>query len=378
MKKIMRYVGMDVHADSIAIAVVEDNGTERDVGTIANRPEAIRKCLKKLGRADELHCCYEAGPTGYVLYWQLVRMGIECTVVAPTLIPTKAGDRVKTDRRDARKLARYLRSGDLTAVWVPDEAHEALRDLVRARQAAKIDEKRARHRLQKFLLRHGQRPAPGVKAWSVAYRAWLQALKFDQPTLGVVCSEYLQELLHHEQRVERLDTAIDQAIDAAPETIRAVIAALQALRGVRRVTAAGVVAEIGQFSRFAHPRQLMGYSGAVPREFSTGGPGNHRRGAITKAGNAHLRRLLGEAAWCYRFRPAVRYPLKKRQQGLPAAVTDISWKAQVRLCNRYRRMVTRGKTKQKVVIAVARELLAFMWAIGVEVETHQAPARTAA
>jgi len=378
MTKIMRYVGMDVHADSIAIAVVEGNGVERDLGTIPNRPEAIRRCLKKLGRADELHCCYEAGPTGYVLYWQLVRMGIDCTVVAPTLIPTKAGDRVKTDRRDARKLARYLRSGDLTAVWVPDEAHEALRDLVRARQAAKIDEKRARHRLQKFLLRHGQRPAPGVKAWSSAHRAWLHALKLEHATLAVVLSEYLHELLHSEQRVERLDTAIDRAIDEAPETIRAVVAALQGLRGVRRVTAAGVVAEIGQFSRFAHPRQLMGYSGAVPSEFSTGGPGNHRRGAITKAGNAHLRRLLGEAAWCYRFRPAVRYPLKQRQQGLPAAVTAISWKAQLRLCNRYRRMVARGKTKQKVVIAVARELLAFMWAIGVEVETHQAPARTAA
>jgi len=378
MKDILRYVGMDVHADSIAIAVVEHNGAEREVGTIPNRPEAIRKCLKKLGTADELHCCYEAGPTGYVLYWQLVRMGIECTVVAPTLIPTKAGDRVKTDRRDARKLARYLRSGDLTAVWVPDEAHEALRDLVRARQAAKIDEKRARHRLQKFLLRHGQRPPQGVKAWSAAHRAWLHALTLEHATLSIVLSEYLHELLHSEQRVERLDAAIEQAVEEAPETLRAVVAALQGLRGVGRVTAAGVIAEIGQFSRFAHPRQLMGYSGAVPSECSTGGPGNHRRGAITKAGNAHLRRLLGEAAWCYRFRPAVRYPLKKRQQGLPAAVTDISWKAQVRLCNRYRRLVARGKTKQKVVIAVARELLAFMWNIGVQVETQQAQARTAA
>ncbi len=378
MKKIMRYVGMDVHAETIAMAVVESNGAERDLGTIPNRPEAIRKCLRKLGPVSELHCCYEAGPTGYVLYWQLVRMGIECSVVAPTLIPTKAGDRVKTDRRDARKLARYLRSGDLTAVWVPDEAHEALRDLIRARQAAKIDEKRARHRLQKFLLRHGQRPAAGIKAWSAAHRAWLHALKLEHATLGIVLSEYLHELIHSEQRVERLDMAIDQAIEEAPETIRAVVSALQALRGVRRVTAAGVVAEIGKFSRFAHPRQLMGYSGAVPSEFSTGGPGNHRRGAITKTGNAHLRRLLGEAAWCYRFRPAVRYPLKKRQQGLPAAVTDISWKAQVRLCNRYRRMVSRGKTKQKVVIAVARELLAFMWAIGVEVEAQQVQSRTAA
>jgi transposase len=369
---------MDVHAETIAVAVVDEDGTERDVGVIPNRPEAIRKCLKKLGQAEELRCCYEAGPTGYVLYWQLVRMAIQCTVVAPTLIPTKAGDRVKTDRRDARKLARYLRSGDLTAVWVPDEAHEALRDLVRARQAAKIDEKRARHRLQKFLLRHGQRPAEGVKAWSALHRAWLQKLQLEQATLQVVLGEYFHEVGHHEQRVARLDTAIEQAVEEAPEQIRAVVAALQGLRGVRKVTATAVVAEIGQFSRFAHPRQLMGYSGAVPSEFSTGGPGKHHRGAITKAGNAHLRRLLGEAAWCYRFRPAVGYPLKKRQQGLPAAVTEISWKAQVRLCNRYRRMVGRGKIKQKVVIAIARELLAFMWAIGVEVEKQQEQTRAAA
>jgi transposase len=378
MKKIMRYVGMDVHAETIAIAVVEEDGTERVVGPIANRPEAIRTCLRKLGRAEELHCCYEAGPTGYVLYWQLRRMGIACTVVAPTLIPTKAGDRVKTDRRDARKLARYLRSGDLTAVWVPDEAHEALRDLVRARQAAKIDEKRARHRLQKFLLRHGQRPPEGVKAWRAPHRAWLHKLQLDDATLQVVLGEYFHEVVHSEQRVARLDTAIEQAVEEAPEQLRAVVAALQGLRGVRKVTATAVVAEIGQFSRFAHPRQLMGYSGAVPSECSTGGPGKHQRGAITKAGNAHLRRLLGEAAWCYRFRPAVRYPLKKRQQGLPAEVSDISWKAQVRLCNRYRRMVARGKSKQKVVVAIARELLAFMWAIGIEVEKPQTQTRAAA
>jgi transposase len=378
MKRIMRYVGMDVHAETIAIAVVEAEGSERGLGVIANRPEAIRKCLKRLGPAEELHCCYEAGPTGYVLYWQLTQMGIECTVAAPTLIPTKAGDRVKTDRRDARKLARYLRSGDLTAVWVPDEAHEALRDLVRARQAAKIDEKRARHRLQKFLLRHGQRPPQGVKAWTARHRAWLAALQLELPALQVVLTEYLHELLHGEQRVQRLDTAIEQAVEEAPETIRAVVEALQGLRGVRRVTAVGVVAEIGRFSRFAHPRQLMGYSGAVPSEFSTGGPGKHRRGAITKAGNAHLRRLLGEAAWCYRYRPAVRYPLKKRQEPLSPKVIEIAWKAQLRLCHRYRRMVARGKLKQKVVIAVARELLAFMWAIGVEVETHHAAPRAAA
>lgn len=378
MGAILRYVGMDVHAETIAVAVVESDGRERDVGVIPNRLEAIRKCLKKLGRAEELRCCYEAGPTGYVLYWQLVEMGLACTVVAPTLIPTKAGDRVKTDRRDARKLARYLRSGDLTAVWVPDRAHEAVRDLVRARQAAKIDEKRARHRLQKFLLRHGERPPQGVRAWSARHRAWLAALKLELEALQVVLSEYRHEVVHGEQRVARLETAIDQAVEAAPQEIRAVVAALQGLRGVRQVTAVGVVAEIGKFSRFPHPRPLMGYSGAVPSEFSTGGPGKHQRGAITKTGNAHLRRRLGEAAWGYRFRPAVRYPLKKRQHGLPAPVTEISWKAQVRLCTRYRRMVGRGKTPQKAVIAVARELLAFMWAIGVEVERQHGQAHQAA
>jgi len=178
--------------------------------------------------------------------------------------------------------------------------------------------------------------------------------------------------------VRRLDTAIEQAVEGAPEAIRAVVEALQGLRGVRTVTAVGVMAEIGRFSRFAHPRQLMGYSGAVPSEFSTGGPGKHQRGAITKAGNAHLRRLLGEAAWCYRYRPAVRYPLKKRQEPLSPKVIDISWKAQLRLCHRYRRMVARGKLKQKVVIAVARELLAFMWAIGVEIEKRHEPPRAAA
>lgn len=370
MTKKKRYVGMDVHAETIAVAMVCETGEARDLGTIPNRLESIRKCMRKLGAKEELSVGYEAGPTGYVLYWQLSQMGIECTVVAPTLIPSKAGDRVKTDRRDARKLARYLRSGDLTPVWVPDKDHEALRDLVRARQTAKIDEKRARHGLQKFLLRHGLRAPVGVKAWSAGHRAWLNALKLEQPMLQTVLTEYLHEVVHGEQRVTRIDGSIDEVIESAPEEIRAVVDALQSLRGVAKVTAVGVVAEIGKFSRFEHPRQLMGYSGAVPSEFSTGGPGKHRRGSITKAGNTHLRRLLIESAWSYRFRPAVRGPLEKRQENLSASVNEISWKAQVRLCNRYRRMVGRGVTKQKVVTAVARELLAFMWAIGVESEAQ--------
>jgi transposase len=316
--------------------------------------------------------CYEAGPTGYVLYWQLEELGIDCQVIAPTLIPTKSGDRVKTDRRDAMKLARYLRSGDLTPVWVPDRAHEGLRDLVRARQAAKKDEKRARNRLTKLLLRQGKRPPQGVRAWSAKWWLWIEALKFEQHTQQVVLADYLHQVRHEQHRVGQLEKAIDEAIEQAPEEICAVVAALQSLRGVRKVTAVGVVAEVGQFSRFEHPHQLMGYSGQVPSEFSTGGPGKHNRGPITKTGNAHLRRLLGEAAWSYQHRPAVRYPLRKRQENLPPEINAISWKAQQRLCSRFRRLVSRGKLKQKVVTAVGRELLGFMWAIGIHTEQQTA------
>jgi transposase len=378
MKKDMRYVGLDVHGESIAVAVVESDGTGESLGTIANRPESIRKKLKKLGDPAKLVACYEAGPTGYVLYWQLVELGVKCQVVAPTLIPTKAGDRVKTDRRDAMKLARYLRSGDLTPVWVPDRAHEGMRDLVRARQAAKKDEKRARNRMTKFLLRHGKRPPEGVRAWSAKWWLWVEALKFEQPTQQVVLTDYLHQVRHEQQRVLQLEKAIDEAIEQAPDEIRAVVAALQTLRGVAKVTAVGVVAEVGQFSRFEHPHQLMGYSGQVPSEFSTGGPGKHRRGPITKTGNAHLRRLLGEAAWSYQHRPAVRYPLRKRQKDIAPEINAISWKAQQRLCGRFRRLVSRGMVKQKVVTAVGRELLGFMWAIGIHTEQQNAASSGAA
>jgi transposase len=368
----MRYVGLDVHGESIAVALVESDGTGESLGTIPNRPESIRKKMNKLGPVDKLVACYEAGPTGYVLYWQLEELGIDCQVIAPTLIPTKSGDRVKTDRRDAMKLARYLRSGDLTPVWVPDRAHEGLRDLVRARQAAKKDEKRARNRLTKLLLRQGKRPPQGVRAWSAKWWLWIEALKFEQHTQQVVLADYLHQVRHEQHRVGQLEKAIDEAIEQAPEEICAVVAALQSLRGVRKVTAVGVVAEVGQFSRFEHPHQLMGYSGQVPSEFSTGGPGKHNRGPITKTGNAHLRRLLGEAAWSYQHRPAVRYPLRKRQENLPPEINAISWKAQQRLCSRFRRLVSRGKLKQKVVTAVGRELLGFMWAIGIHTEQQTA------
>jgi transposase len=334
---------------------------------IPNSPEAVRKMMKRLGPAATLHVCYEAGPCGYVLYWQLTRLGVKCEVIAPTLIPTKAGDRVKTDRRDAEKLARCLRSGDLSAVWVPDKAHEALRDIVRAREAAKKDQLRARHRLQKFLLRNGHR-VPGKKAWTSAYFSWVRALKFEQLAQQATFLDYLTEVDHMRERIARLDCSIDEAIATAPKETRAIVEALQTLRGVAKVVAVTSVAEVGRFSRFESPRQLMGYSGMVSSEFSTGGPGKAKRGGITKTGNAHLRRVVGEAAWSYRFRPALSPALRQRSRTQGEPVKEIAWKAQHRLCGRYRKLLGRGKSKQQVATAVGRQLLGFMWAIAVQVE----------
>jgi transposase len=371
MKKATRWVGLDVHAETIAVAVAETDGTVRSLGTIPNRPEMVARLVKKLGSPETLRVCYEAGPCGYVLYWQLTQLGVACAVVAPTLIPVKAGDRVKTDRRDAEKLARCHRSGDLTAVWVPDKAHEALRDLVRAREAAKKDQLRARHRLGKFLLRQGIRRPEG-KAWGSTHMAWLQGRRFDLPAHQDTFVDYLTEVQHAAARIERLERAIDGAIEQAPREFREVVDALQSMRGIAKVTAVTLVAEVGKFSRFTRARELMGYSGAVPSEASSGG--KTRRGNITKTGNAHLRRVLGEAAWAYRFKPAVCGALRTRQKEQSEEVKAIAWKAQHRLNARYRRLASRGKPQPQVVTAVARELLGFIWAIGVHVEQQLAAA----
>jgi transposase len=367
----VRFIGLDVHAETIAVAAAEPTGEVRSVCEIPNRIESIRKLVKKLGPVEQLRVCYEAGPTGYVVYWQLTALGVRCEVVAPTLVPVKPGDRVKTDRRDALKLARSYRAGDLTPVWVPDAAHEALRDLVRAREAAKKDQLRARHRLGKFLLRHGRRPSPPIKAWTQAHLAWVKsAVHFDQAAQEATLLDYIHEVEHVATRIARLEAAIEAAVQTAPGRMRAVIDALQALRGVALVTAVTIAAEVGELSRFAKPRQLMGYSGAVASEDSSGQ--RTRRGGITKAGNAHLRRVIIEAAWAYRYRPAVGAALRKRQAAVSAEVTEIAWKAQHRLHGRYRGLMARGKCKQQVVTAIGRELLGFIWAIGVHVESHTA------
>ena len=376
--KNVRFVGLDVHAETIAVAVAEASGEVRSLGVIPNRAESIGRLVRKLGKPEQLRVCYEAGPTGYVLYWQLSELGVKCEVVAPTLVPVKSGDRVKTDRRDAEKLARSYRSGDLTPVWVPDAAHEALRDLVRARWAAKRDQLRARHRLSKFLLRHGRRAPEGTTAWTDKYLQWVKTrVSFDYPAQELTLSDYLHEVEHAAGRILRLERSIDAAIETLPVKIRAVIEALQSLRGIAQISAVSIVAELGQLSRFAHPRQLMGYSGVVCREHSSG-PRIHR-GAISKTGNAHLRRIVVEAAWAYRHRPSIGKTLAARQQRSSTAVVELAWKAQQRLHRRYARLMARGKNKQQTVTAVGRELLGFIWAIGVHVERElQAPVRQAA
>jgi transposase len=364
--KNVRFVGLDVHAETIAVAVAEPDGEVRSLGVIANRIEAVKKLLKKLGEPEQLRVCYEAGPTGYVLYWQLTQLGVKCCVIAPNLVPMKATDRIKTDRRDAERLARSFRAGDLTPVWIPDAAHEALRDLVRARLVARRDQLRARNRLSRFLLRHGCRPPEKVRPWTQFYFRWLQHMHFEHAALEATLTDYLYEVEHASARIERLEQAIDAAVEHVPARLRAVIDALQALRGVAKLGAVTLAAELGTLTRFAHPRQLMGYSGAVPSEHSSGE--RIRRGAITKCGNAHLRRIVIEAAWAYRYRPVISRTLAPRQRNQSEAVKAIAWKAQHRLHVRYCRLVARGKSKQQAITAVGRELIGFIWAIGVETE----------
>src|SRR5262245_57834389 len=374
----LRFVGLDVHAETIAVAVAEMGGEVRSLGNIPNRLESVRKMIGKLAPVGTLKCCYEAGPTGYVLYWQLTQMGVACEVIAPSLIPTKTGDRVKTDRRDAEKLARCYRAGELTPVWVPDAAHEALRYLVRAREAAKKDQVRHRHRLGKFLLRHGKRPTDGVKAWTQKYLNWIRThVRFEQPALEATLSHYQEEVDHAAERIVKLEQAIDEAVAQAAPEIRGVIEALQALRGVAQTTAATVVCELGNLTRFQSPRQLMGYSGLVSREYSSGN--RIQRGAITKTGNAHLRRVLVEAAWTYQHRPNAGGRVLRRQQSLNLSeeAKRIAWKAQQRLHKRFTALASRGKNHNQIVTALARELIGFVWAIAVHTETQFQTAKAA-
>lgn len=261
-------------------------------------------------------------------------------------------------------------------MWVPDAAHEALRDLVRAREAAKADQLRARHRVGKFLLRQGRRTPGGTKSWGVRHLQWLQQQSFEQPAQQSTLEDYLHELEHQGQRMARLERSIDSAVQSVPPKMGAVIAALQSLRGVAKISAVTLVAELGEIARFSHPRQLMSYCGVVCREHSSGT--RIRRGSITKSGNAHVRRIVVEASWAYRHRAGIGKTLAARQREQPAVITQIAWRAQQRLCDRYRKLSARGKSPQLTVTAVARELLGFIWAIGMQVERPQRPVATAA
>ena len=356
----IRFIGLDVHQDSISVAVADLGGDVHEFGRIRNEPGEVAKAIRRLGPPDKLFCCYEAGPCGYTLHRQLQQLHISCVVVAPSLTPRKPGDRVKTDRRDALKLARLLRSGELTPVWVPDDEHEALRDLTRAREAAVTEQTRARHRVSKLLLRLGIGRPEGMAVWSKRHHQWLATLQLPQPARRIVFEEALLALDQAEQRVLRLSKALEQL--ATTSAHAAVIGALQALRGVALVTAASLVAELGDLTRFRTARQAMAYVAVTPSEYSSGG--RQHRGRITKSGNRHARWVLVEASWHYRHRPTGGGVVAKRRIGQPPAVVAIARKADTRLNHRFTHLVARGKNRQQAVVAVSRELVGFVWAIG--------------
>jgi transposase len=359
------YVGMDVHKESIAVAyVAQAHGAEVVfLGSIGTRQCDIDKLLRKLqSTSNHLVFVYEAGPCGYWLYRYLTKKGHICWVVAPSLIPKRAGDRVKTDRRDAVQLARLMRSGDLTPIYIPSVEDEAIRDLSRAREDAIRDLKAAKVRLKAFLLRHDIRYT-GRATWGPAHLRWLSEVVCATPAQQIVFQEYVRAVTEHTARLERLE----QELQEQTKTWRLlpVVEALQALRGVQFTVAVTIVAELGDLTRFDNPRQLMSYLGLIPSEYSSGE--RRRQGSITKAGNSHARRALIEGAWAYRYPAKVSRHLQLRLEKLPKSIQDISWNAQVRLCKRYRKLTARGKHANQVVVAIARELIAFMWAIAQEV-----------
>lgn len=364
------FVGLDVSKLKISVAVAEGSrgGDVRFYGDIDATPAAVAAMMKKLAKPGvSLHFCYEAGPTGYELHRQITAAGHTCAVVAPSLIPKRPGDRVKTNRRDALSLAKLHRAGELTAVWVPDRGHEAMRDLVRAREAASNALKVAHQQLLSFLLRHG-RIYTGKAPWTKAHTNWLCAQKFDQAAHQIVLEEYRRTIEEAEDRLDRLTDQVRQAV--TNWSMAPVVEAYQTMRGVSLITAVTFAVEIGDVRRFDNPAQLMAYLGLVPSENSTGE--RVQRGSITKAGNSRARRVLVEGAWTYRFPARMSPTLKARQGTVPKPARDIAWKAQVRLCSRYRKLIEAGKQKNVATTAIAREMAGFLWAISHQVEPNAA------
>ncbi len=351
------YLGLDVHAATIAIAVLEDGQERPEVREITNDPAAIRKTIKQIGKGRSLQCCYEAGPCGYVVQRQLAGMEIDCQVIAPSLIPRKPGDRVKTDRRDAAKLARLLRSGDLTPITVPTEDQEAVRDLVRAREAARRARTDARHRLTKFLLRHGHRHH--ACNWTLQFWKWINKVSFAHPALTRTLQHYTDMVLHLDQQIKALDKDIEDI--AAREPFREMVAKLSCLRGISTLAAMVILSEVYDLRRFATASEFMAFLGLVPSEHSSGQ--KQRRGGITKTGNGRMRRILVEAAWAYRHYPKVTSRQRKMFEQQPPAIVDVCRKANLRLTRRFQRLEARGKKSPVAMTAIARELAGFVWAV---------------
>jgi len=363
------YVGLDVHKETIAIAVARPGRGEPEYrGEIANTPKAVEKLILRLSEEADggiVQFCYEAGPCGYGLYRQILAAGHDCQVVAPSLIPRKPGERVKTDRRDALKLARLLRSGDLTAVWVPDQEQEAMRALTRARDDMKAQERKARQQLNAFVLRHGHSWPKGKTRWTQTHYNWLESLKFEHAWQQVVLQEYVDAVKAATRRVDDLTAQMTQAL---PQwSLAPVVSSLVALRGIDKLAAMVLLAELGDISRFDSPRQLMAYLGLVPSEHSSGS--RRRQGAITLTGNGHARRMLVESAWSYRFPARQTAHLKRKAVKASDEAKAIAWRAQKRLCGRYRTLTQAGKNTKLVCVAVARELAGFIW----DIVRHEMP-----
>ena len=360
------FVGIDTAKARNAVAIAEAGrqGEIRYLGEFDTQPDAVAKLVRRLAdRHETVHFCYEAGPTGYGLYRQIAMLGHDCMVVAPSMIPRKPGLRVKTNRRDAQTLARLHRAGELTAVWVPDETHEAVRDLVRTRATAADDYRRKRQHVTAFLLRQG-RAFEGSATWRGRHLRWLDSQNFAHPAQRLAYQEMLNAMRAASERINRLDAMLLEIVPVW--TMAPVVSAFQALRGVGFLTAATLVAEAGDLRRFDHPRQLMAFLGLVPSERSTGE--TRRQGAITKTGNIRARRTLVEAAWTYRHPAGIGSAHQRRHAQLPEKIRDIAWKAQARLCARYRRLMAKGKRATVAITAIAREIAAFLWDIARHVE----------